>query len=139
MKGQESNFVALTKCYYCLGDNYIAFQRNLRDISEYHGKVVDMTPCNQCQEYMKQGVILITIDSEKSPKNWNMEEIPNPYRTGGFFVVSEDAVKKMLTEENEKAIEFALKCRWMFIEHQTALDIGLFALVEEKEDDVQDS
>lgn len=120
--------VALTKCYFCLGDNYIVMNSLLRnsiatEVEKMHKKVVDMTPCSECEEYMKQGVILITIDSKRSSKDWDKQEIPNPYRTGGWFVITDEAIKRIFPEEHAK---FALEHRFMFIEHEVAVMIGLF-------------
>jgi hypothetical protein len=49
---------------------------------------IDKEPCQKCEGYMKQGIILIsTRDGE--------EGSDDPYRTGGWLVVKEDAVKRM--------------------------------------------
>lgn len=123
--------VALTKCYYCNDDSDIIINRTLtesraKQVEGMHGKVVDMRPCNACKAQMEKGIILITIDEEKSDRDWDRAEMPNPYRTGGFFVVTEDAVKRLFPESH---LPFMLKYRWMFIEHEAAEKIGLFATV----------
>lgn len=134
---KEGSYVAMTRCYLCGGDKDIILHTRMKDISEVNGKVVDMSPCNKCQELMKQGIIMITIDSEKSDKDWDKPkdgEIPNPYRTGGFFVVKDEAVTRML-EGNQNYIDWVLKHRWMFIEHSVAEQIGLFDQLKEAEDE----
>ena len=95
-----------------------------------HGKVIDMTPCNKCTDLMKQGIILITIDPDKSEPGWNRASMPNPYRTGGWFVVRDEAVERFAPSE---LAEWAKKHRFMFIEHQAAERVGLFAPPEPKE------
>src|SRR5882724_2104754 len=93
--------VALAKCFYCLeaGEIIIQTRNILRPdprVERMHDKVCSMSPCSKCAGYMKQGVILITIDEGKSAPDWNKAQMPNPYRTGGFFVVKDEAVKRML-------------------------------------------
>ena len=122
---KEGAFVALTKCFFCMGDNYILLHKRMGDVSEYHGKVIDTTPCNECKEFMEQGVILLTIDPEKSQDGWEKNDIPNPYRTGGFFVVTETGFRGLFETEEEEAYKFGIKHRWMFIEHVVAVQIGL--------------
>lgn len=56
--------------------------------------------------------------------DWFKEKMPNPWRTGGWFVVKEAAVRRMFRGERE--IEFALSQRWIFIEHEAAKRCGLF-------------
>ncbi len=56
------------------------------DASHEYGKAprqvcLDREPCPKCAEYMAQGVILISVDEDKSP------DMQNPYRTGGWVVV----------------------------------------------------
>ena len=57
---------AIPVCFYCTKEkNEIILSR-----------VWDNTPCEQCQIYMKQGVILIQIRDRKIGEN--------PYRMGGW-------------------------------------------------------
>ena len=147
MSNEPKVGVALTKCYFCGGDDKIVLNTLLtgqmaKKVEEMHGMVIDMEPCPKCREFMKQGVILLTIDSEKSEPGWNkppsMDQgnpfyrkpsdrrqfIPNPYRTGGFFVLKDIAIEQCI--HPEAMAQWALKHRWMFIEHKAAEMIGLF-------------
>lgn len=131
--------VALTKCYFCGESNEILLQcKNIlfkdRRIEQMNGKVYSMNPCNKCQDLMKQGVILITIDEEKSGPSWNVppndpEErkhwMPNPWRTGGWFVVKDKAIKRLI--KSGPLADWAIGHRWMFISHHAAECMGLFA------------
>jgi hypothetical protein len=139
--------VALTKCYFCGNDAGIAINTRLtpahaRNVEKMHGMVVDMTPCSECSGHMKKGVILITIDDKKSEKDWNKPPpccnggpfIPNPYRTGGFFVITDDAVRRIFHPEAMAA--HAIKHRWMFIEHEAAEQIGLFSHAKQQQEKV---
>lgn len=132
--------VALTKCYFCGGDNSILLNKILvpemkGKVESCHGKIVDMTPCPSCEKMMKMGVILITFDPEKSEPGWNRpsphateEErrrfMPNPYRTGGFFVVRDEFIQRVF--QPDEIAGWALKNRWMFIEHEAAVRMNLF-------------
>ena len=122
---EKGSHVALTKCFFCMGDHQIILHKRLGDVSEFHGKVVDLSPCNKCQEYMEQGIILLTIDESKSPDGWEKDKVPNPFRTGGFFVITEEGFKGIFNTEDHPALTFGLKHRWMFIEHQAAVEMGL--------------
>ena len=92
--------VALCKCFFCQKDDQLAIGKLLttaphghgRIEQAAHGKVLNMDPCHKCRGFMKQGVILITIDPVKSGEGWNKPPagedrrgwMPNPYRTGGW-------------------------------------------------------
>ncbi len=143
-KARENKFVALAKCFYCLEAGDLLLHQCFRDLSEIDGKVIHMEPCSKCKEYMEQGIIFITIDSAKSDPNWHVTPpdsklprvnqfgreipgsargfIPNPFRTGGFAVVKEEAVRRFTTEPTLSTV---LKHRWTFIEHEVAMHIGL--------------
>lgn len=53
--------------------------------------VIDKEPCDRCQGYMGQGVILISC---REPKE--KDDAENPYRTGGWCVVREDLIKRVI-------------------------------------------
>lgn len=130
MHDTEDRFAtALTKCYFCQKDDKIVLNSLLttymaKKVKEMHGKIVDMEPCNECREFMKKGVILITIDSERSDKEWYKDKIPNPYRTGGWFVITDAAVRKVI--QPTAMADWAITHRWMFIETKAAKMIGLY-------------
>lgn len=68
-------------------------------------------PCNKCKELMKQGIIVISVEDGESGDN--------PHRTGGWWVIKEDALLKIgVIPEN-------LKKRVVFIEDSAAEKIGL--------------
>ena len=132
----ETNFaVALTKCFYCGDGLDIIINKKLTrkaaaDVKAMDGKVVDLQPCQKCKDWMAVGVILLSIDVEMSGEGWETREsFPNPYRTGGFFVMSDDWITRVFPQE---MAEVSLKNRWMYIEHAAAEKLGLFG---EKEAD----
>lgn len=143
--------VALTNCFYCQESNEIVINKRLTKpmadkVKQLDGHVINMNPCSTCEGYMQQGVILITIDPVKSEKDWNIPPddekkregwMPNPHRSGGWFVVRDEAVRRMFTGEDEdfggSVVEWALEHRWMFMEHDVAVMLGLFELAEQQE------
>lgn len=112
----EKSHVALTKCFFCGGDNEILLHSRLGDISAAHGKIVNTNPCSKCKELMAQGVILLGMDESKSGRDWNKGNVPNPYRTGDFIVMKDDAVRRMINDptSDPTMVEWAIKHRWMF-------------------------
>lgn len=128
--------VALTRCYYCgEGDRIVLNTRltpeHARRVEEMHDKVIDMDPCQKCKDLMSQGIIIITIDSEKSGEGWEKSDTPNPHRTGGFFVLTEEACGRFMPPE---LFDWAMKHRFMFMEHEGAENLGLFEAAKKEED-----
>ena len=122
--------VALTKCFYCQEDDRIVLNRQLtkrhaEKVKEMHGMVVDKEPCPKCKGYMEKGIIVITVDEKRSDG-----DMDNPYRTGGWFVMGEDAICRML-KGNDKMRDSVLEHRMMWLEHESAVDMGLFAMAEQ--------
>lgn len=132
----ENLEVALTRCYYCGAGNEIVLNTVLTKaaadtVKAMHHRVVSTEPCPECKEWMKSGIILITFDKTKSDKDWEKAKVPNPFRTGGFFVVKEDFVERVF--EHPEAVAFAKKHRWLFIEHEAAKQVGLFDAAAKKD------
>jgi hypothetical protein len=119
--------VALTKCFYCgQGDrivmNRVLTERLASKVEEMHGKVIDMEPCRQCAQWMKQGVILISVDESKT------KDEKNPWRDGRFAVVRDEAIKRIV--QPEELASTLLFRRWGYISSDTADKIGLFPTPE---------
>ena len=102
------------------------------------GLVFDKEPCDKCKEWMKQGIILISVDESKS------EDMQDPYRTGNFCVVKDDAIRRMLAvdipegidpeichklgrkqKQNQELLEHVLKARVCFIPDDAWKLLGL--------------
>lgn len=121
---------ALVKCFYCGQDSSIVMNKvgtkaNAKAVREMSGKVVDFEPCSKCKKYMEHGIILIGIDPDKSPPNWDqVSGVPNPWRTGSFWVLTDDAVASFLEKEDEFR-ETIMSTRWTFIDQEVAEDLGL--------------
>src|SRR5690349_11407051 len=126
MTTKPSIEVALTRCFFCGEPDRIVMNTRLtpksaENVRAAHEKVIDLEPCAKCAEFMQQGVILLPFDPAKSENGWEKDPIPNPYRTGGFYVVKDEAVRRIFTGE---PCEWALKSRWIFIEKEAADRIG---------------
>lgn len=88
--------VAVVKCFFCGRDKGLIMNTRLTEkdakvIREVHNHAIDYEPCDKCKKLMKQGIILVSVRDGESPSN--------PYRTGGFVVIKEDAVKRFSTPE----------------------------------------
>jgi hypothetical protein len=116
---------SVMKCFYCGEECGVALPGLLKgDVEAPRSAVWDMNPCPKCEEWMKQGIILLGMDESKS----DLKHMPEgAYRTGLFTVITEEAFKRIFRDEGEnKPIEFGLKHRWMFIEDSVAKKIGLY-------------
>jgi len=134
--------VALTNCFYCLEGSDILINSRLtptaaNHVRKFHGKVCSMEPCSKCRDYMKDNIILLTIDESKSDEGWQTPPqdpdkrrhwIPNPYRAGGFVVVRPDFIERVFNPP--ELVQQILKYRWSFIEHEAAIQLGLLEPVE---------
>ena len=125
--------VALTKCFFCQEDSDIIMNTKLtpkyaKAVKEMHGKVVGMNPCSKCTEYMKQGIILISIrDGEERELVAAAREkrMPNPYRTGGWAVVKETYILAMHELLGKTVVNGAVKHRFAFVFDSTWNYLGL--------------
>lgn len=126
--------IALTKCYFCgEGDTILISTRQTnKHVDEADGKVIDMIPCSKCRSYMEQGVIIIAIDESKSGPDWFKQKMPNPYRTGGWWVVTDEAIARII--HPKEMADWAIEHRWMFAADEACRMMGLYELIEEGKD-----
>ena len=84
------SYVGMYQCFYCNEDIGILMDRRLRNRFEQKVGVLNMDPCDKCKAWMEKGIILISVkdDTEK-----------NPYRTGGWVVITKDAFKRIFNIE----------------------------------------
>lgn len=115
-------------CFFCQEDkNEILLLGKCKgDAEAPRHAVFDKEPCDKCQEYMKQGIILISVAD-----NQTGEALDNPYRTGGWCVVKQEFIERNISEPTLSAI---LKSRICFIEDSTWESMGL-PFPGEKQDD----
>lgn len=108
----EKSYVGMMNCYFCNKPKGILLDKKLRNTFQRE-QVVDQEPCDECKEYMKKGIIMIGVKDGESGNN--------PYRTGEWFVVTEDFIKRAIKGELKKQI---LKQRVVFIEQNVLKKIG---------------
>lgn len=131
--------VAITKCFYCQGDDKLVMNtrltaRNAKNVESMSGMVVDMDPCTKCEALMKDGVIIIGYNQEKSDDGWNKQDksnrfwLPNPYRSGEWSAVRDRAFEtihsflvEVVTLDEAEANRFckaSIGSRWCFMPGQ---------------------
>lgn len=89
-----------------------------KKVEDMHGQVVGVADhfCEECQGYADQGIIFVGIYEDKT------EDMSNPYRSGLFAVVKEDAVKDMV---EEPLLSRILEKRMTYIDHDVAIQMGM--------------
>lgn len=129
---------AIPKCYFC-GKNkneIILAGRLPGDREAPKGAIWDSRPCDKCAEYMKQGVLLISIrDDQVSVLEEHSSSLvgltraerrrvvpPNPFRTGGWVVVKREAFKRFFSGESADAM---LKAGFGFVPDSVWDAVGL--------------
>lgn len=115
---------SLVNCYYCGEHKELAlFGRLPGDQEAPREAVHDLEPCDTCVDLMSRGVLFISVrDGEIDRTNQARDKIPNPYRTGGWVVVREEAVSRIVAPD---AAADLLRRRWAFIEDAVWDKIGL--------------
>jgi hypothetical protein len=98
---------AIPLCFFChKPKNEIVLPGHLPgDVEAPRSAVWDMRPCDTCEGYMKQGIILISCRDGESGDN--------PYRTGGWVVIKEEALKRMI--DPGALLDDILKKRFTFV------------------------
>lgn len=88
---------AIPMCFYCgePKDEIILAGRMKDDAQAPHNVVWNCAPCDKCTDYMTKGVILISVR--------NGESGDNPYRTGGWCVVSDAGITHIIADEALRA------------------------------------
>jgi hypothetical protein len=106
---------AVERCFVCGEDIGVVLFGELRgDVEAPRTVVLDKAPCEKCQTWMAQGVILISArDGETGD---------NPYRTGGWCVLKEDAFRRLFTGPEAEA---TLQKRICFLHDSTWDALGL--------------
>jgi hypothetical protein len=112
-KMEELSHVGMSNCFLCNKLKEIILDRRLKNRLPREA-VYNKEPCDQCKEYMQKGIILISVRDGESGEN--------PYRTGGWWVLKEEAVKNFVSEP---LLSSVLKFRVMFIDDTACERIGL--------------
>ena len=118
----EKSHVGYANCFFCGGPNEVLLDTRLKKTLTRNMGVLSMEPCPQCKEYMEQGIILMSISDDTSEEDMK-GTIPNPHRTGGFAVITDEGLKNIMRESS--ILEFAFEHRFMFITDSAWNFIGL--------------
>lgn len=105
---------SIAQCYFCgedTGEIILAGRMKGADQEAPRHAVWHKNPCPKCQEYMKQGVILIGCLNEPKPGK-------EPERSGHFLVVTDDWIKRMI--QSQTLQEHILKARVAFVPKELA-------------------
>lgn len=110
---------AIPNCFFCgkKKNMLVLFGRLKNDAEAPKDCVLDDEPCDECAGYMKQGVLLISVDAAKSQSR------SNPYRTGGWAVVKDEAIVRAIKEPELR--DQILAARFSFIDDETWRLLGL--------------
>ncbi len=79
--------------------------------------IIDKEPCDKCQDFMKQGVVLISVKEE------GLKNDEEPFRTGGWVVVSEDFITRIICEGDTR--DSILRKRVAFVPDRAWEALGL--------------
>ncbi len=110
---EDKSHVGMATCFVCGEVKHLLLDRRLKN-SLPREACYDKEPCDKCKEHMKQGIIFISVLKGAAGDN--------PYRTGRFFVVKEEAVKRMPIQEDLKVS--ILKSRISFVEDEVLDNLG---------------
>ena len=106
----------IPRCFFCGEDkNEVALLGRLpNDAEAPRHAILDHEPCDKCRAFMDRGIILISVRDGGSGDN--------PYRTGGFWVITEDAFRRIF---DGPPVEQALRLRFAFLEDTVCERTGL--------------
>lgn len=105
-------------CFFCGEEDgtVILAGRLTGDAEAPRRAVWSHDPCPKCKEHMKAGIVLISVDPARSPDH------ANPWRTGGWCVVKEEAFRRLFSGP---PVETSLKLRFAFVEDAVWDRVGL--------------
>ena len=135
---------AIPICFWCNEEkNMLYLPGQMKgDIEAPRNSVWDMEPCDNCRDLMDQGIILISVkdgEMEKeeearqrakaeyesrhvASRKKSFQYIPNPYRTGGWVVMKEDAFTRIFQGD---VVNQILSMRWSFVPDEVWDMVGL--------------
>lgn len=90
----EKSYVGMYNCFYCNEPAGVVLDRRLQDTLPKNIGVINHEPCSKCAALMKQGVLLISVDESK------IDDPKNPWRSGGWCVVTDACIRRMVTPES---------------------------------------
>jgi len=111
---EDKSYVGMRTCFFCGEVKDLILDRRLKN-SLPKEACYDKEPCDKCKGYMNQGIIFISIRDGEPQSD-------NPFRTGRWFVVKEEAVRRMPL--NADLLEHILKKRITFVEDKVLDAMG---------------
>ena len=121
INSEKKSYVGMAQCFLCGEPKHLLLDRRLKATLPYMA-CYDKEPCDKCRGYMKKGIIFVGVKDQTDKDN--------PYRTGGYWVIKEEAVKEM--PMNPQLLEQILKKRVCFIEDTMAERLGLKRLLKKE-------
>lgn len=112
---------SLLVCPFCGKDTGVALLGRLQGDREAPKRMLDRAPCSTCQDHMREGVILLSVQD-----GWDGSS-PAP-RTGRYAVVKDEAITRVIP--NSELASSVLKARVCHMEDRVFKALGL---VEETE------
>ena len=106
MMAVDKSYVGVATCFFCGEAKEVILDRRLRNTLPREA-CYDKEPCSKCQGWMEQGVILISVKDGG--------EGDNPYRTGGWCVVTKEAFARAFPEVEETGVAFVPDAVWQAV------------------------
>lgn len=106
MSTEELSHVGMFNCFLCGEPAGVVLDRRLQKTLPRNVGCIDRKPCNKCKEFMKQGIILISVDEIKT------HDKTQPYRSGGWCVIKEDAAARIFGKAPEGRVAFVTDEAW---------------------------
>lgn len=109
---------SLEQCFLCMEEMGVILFGKLPDDAEAPRKVCLGNHCARCAEHMKLGIITISVNEALTT------DAANPYRSGGWCVLKEHAVRRLLANSPD-LLEQVIEKRVMFVPDDAWDHIGL--------------
>lgn len=107
---------SISLCFFCGNEKEVILPGRLKgDVEAPRQAVWNKEPCNTCKDYMKKGIMLISVKDGTDKEN--------PYRTGRIVVIKEEAAKEIFPTIGNS--------RFYFVEDTAWKEIGLPMNTEE--------
>jgi len=94
---------SMSICFFCGKEkNELVIPGRLKGDAEAPRKAVwSYEPCDECRQYMKEGVMVCVVKDDSDPKN--------PYRTGRLLVIRDEDAKNIFNVDPAKTRFFFLE------------------------------
>ena len=107
---------SVSQCFVCMKDvGVVLFGKMKGDVEAPRRVCLNKEPCDECKKHMSIGVILISVRDG--------EEGDNPYRTGGWVVVRDEFIARIV-KPKELADEI-IRMRMTFVPDEAWKLLGL--------------